>query len=45
MVIVSGVVNFAYGAIGLEERVAATDGITIATLMLGFVITGMGVSH
>lgn len=45
MVVVSGVVYFAHWTIRFDERVAAMDGTTVAALVLGLVVTGMGVSH
>lgn len=43
--VISGVRDLAEGTIGLQQRVFSLDDITIAALMLGFVITGMGVLH
>ena len=43
--IISRVFNFAYGAVGLDQRVVAMYGVTVAALVLGLMVAGVGVSY
>lgn len=45
VMVVSGVVHLTHGAIGLDQRVAATHGVTVAGLVLRLVVTGVWVGH
>lgn len=45
MVVVSGVLNLAYGTVGLNQGVASMNGATVAGLVLGLVVTSVRVSH
>lgn len=43
--VVSGVFNFANGTVGFNQRVAAVNCTSVAALVLGLVVTSVGVSH
>lgn len=43
--VVSGVGDFAEGAVGLEEGVFALHDITVTSLVLSLVVAGVGVGH
>ncbi|CAH1644406.1 unnamed protein product [Spodoptera littoralis] len=45
VVVVSGVLYFAHGTVRLNQGVAAVHGTTVAALVLGLVVAGVGVSH
>lgn len=45
MVVISGVLNLADGTVRLNQGVAAVDGATVTGLVLGLVVTSVGVSH
>lgn len=45
MVVVSGVLYFAHGTVRLDQGVAAVHGATVAALVLGLVVSGVGVGH
>lgn len=45
MMVISGVLYFADGTIRLNEGVAAVNSTTVTALVLGLVVTGVGVSH
>lgn len=42
---ISGVLNLADGAVRLSQGVVSVHGVTVAALVLGLVVTGVGVSH
>jgi hypothetical protein len=42
---VSGVLNLADGAIGLDQGVVAVHDVSVAALVLGLVVAGVGVGH
>lgn len=45
MVVVSGVFYFAYGTVRLDQGVASMYSTTVAALMLGLVVTGVGIGN